>query len=36
LEKITARKIPPGRVSPLDLDTVRQMFLTADRVGIQR
>jgi acyl carrier protein len=33
LEKVTNRKISPGKVSPRDMDTVRQMLATADRVG---
>jgi len=36
LEKITSRRIPASKVSPRDLDTVRQMFATADRVGTPR
>ena len=33
LEKVTNRKISPGKVSPRDMDTVRQMLATAERVG---
>jgi acyl carrier protein len=33
LEQVTGRRIPAGRVSPRDLETVEQMFLTAERVG---
>ena len=33
LEKVTDRKISPGKVSPPDMDTVRQMLTTAERVG---
>ena len=33
LEKVTNRKISPGKVSPPDMDTVRQMLATAERVG---
>jgi acyl carrier protein len=36
LEKITARKIPASKVAPRDLNTVRQMFATAERVGTPR
>jgi acyl carrier protein len=36
LEKITSRRIPASKVSPRDLDTVRRMFATADRVGTPR
>ena len=35
LEKITSRRIPAGRVSPKDLDTVREMLNTAGRLGTQ-
>lgn len=33
LQKVTKRRIPIGRVSPRDMDTVRLMLLTAERVG---
>jgi len=33
LEKITGRRIPPGRVSPADMDTVRKMLTLAERIG---
>jgi len=33
LEKVTNRKISPGKVSPPDMDTIRQMLATAERVG---
>ncbi len=33
LQKVTKRRIPFGRVSPLDMDSVRLMLLTAERVG---
>jgi acyl carrier protein len=33
LQKLSGRRIPTGRVSPEDMDTVRKMFETADRVG---
>ena len=33
LEKVTSRKISPGKVSPRDMDTVRLMLATAERVG---
>jgi len=33
LERITDRQIPAGRVSPEDLDTVRKMLETAERIG---
>ena len=36
LEKITGRRIPAGRVSPPDMDTVRKMFEVAERVGTVR
>lgn len=36
LEKVTARKIPASAVAPRDLNTVRQMFPTAERVGTPR
>lgn len=36
LEKITSLKIPASKVAPRDLDTVSQMFATAERVGRPR
>jgi acyl carrier protein len=36
VEKVTNRKISPGKVSPRDMDTVRQMLITADKVGKPR
>ena len=36
LEKITNRRIPAGRVSPADMDTVVKMFEVAERVGHAR
>ena len=33
LEKLTARKIPAGKVQPKDMDTIALMFETAERVG---
>ncbi|MGP0019185.1 MAG: hypothetical protein ACLPHP_11495 [Candidatus Sulfotelmatobacter sp.] len=33
LEKVTERRIPASRVNPKDLNTVREMLLTADRLG---
>jgi acyl carrier protein len=36
LEKVTRRKISPGKVGPNDMDTVSLMLKTADRVGIPR
>ena len=36
LEKVTRRRILPGRVSPRDLDTVRLMLSAAERVGTPR
>ncbi len=33
LEKVTGRRIPTGKVSPQDMDTVRKMLETAARVG---
>jgi acyl carrier protein len=32
LEKLTKCRIPAARVSPRDLDSVRQMFVTAERI----
>jgi acyl carrier protein len=36
LEKVTKRKISPGKVGAKDMDTVSLMLKTADRVGIPR
>jgi acyl carrier protein len=36
LEKITARRIPASRVSPKDLNTVREMLNTAERLGTKK
>lgn len=36
LEKITGRRIPAGRVSPADMDTVRKMLAVAESVGTAR
>jgi len=36
LEKVTQRKISPGKVSPRDMDTVTLMLITAERVGKPR
>lgn len=36
LEDLTHMRIPPGSVQPQDLDTVRMMFATAQRVGQPR
>jgi acyl carrier protein len=33
LEKITNRKIPAAKVRAQDMDTVRQMFLLAEKMG---
>jgi acyl carrier protein len=33
LEEITQLRIPAGKVQPKDMDTVRLMFSTAQRVG---
>ncbi len=33
LERVTRRKIPAGRVSPQDLDTVEEMLDLAERLG---
>lgn len=35
LEKITKMKVPTSRINPSDIDTVRQMLFTAERVGIK-
>ena len=36
LEKVTRRRIPAGRVSPPDMDTVNKMLDVAERVGLPR
>ena len=36
LERITALRIPAGKVAPRDLDTVNQMFAMATRIGTPR
>lgn len=36
LEDITRMRIPPGKVQPKDMDTIAQMFATAQRVGKPR
>lgn len=36
LEDITHMRIPPGKVQPKDMDTIRLMFATAQRVGKPR
>ncbi|MEW6404302.1 MAG: phosphopantetheine-binding protein [Chloroflexota bacterium] len=36
LEQVTNRRIPAGRVSPEDMETVRKMLETAERVGEPR
>ena len=36
LEQVTNYRIPTGRVSPEDMDTVRKMLETAERVGKPR
>jgi len=36
LEDLTRLRIPAGKVQPKDLDTVAQMFATAQRVGKPR
>ena len=36
LELLTARKISAGKVQPKDMDTLRLMFATAERVGKPR
>ena len=36
LEDVTRRRIPAGKVQPKDLDTVRMMLATAERVGKPR
>jgi acyl carrier protein len=36
VEKVTKRKISPGKVGAKDMDTVNLMLATAERVGIPR
>jgi acyl carrier protein len=36
LERVTKRKISPGKVGAKDMDTVALMLATAERVGIPR
>lgn len=36
LEDLTHRRIPAAKVRPKDMDTVKQMFATAERVGKPR
>ena len=36
LERVTNCRIPTGRVSPEDMDTVRKMLETVERVGKPR
>jgi acyl carrier protein len=36
LEDLTHKRIPAGKVQPKDMDTVANMFATAERVGRQR
>jgi acyl carrier protein len=36
LERLTARKISAGKVQPKDMDTLRLMFATSERVGKPR
>jgi len=36
LEDLTNLRIPPGKVRPQDMDTIAQMFATAQRVGKPR
>jgi acyl carrier protein len=36
LEKVTKRRISPGKVGAKDMDTVTLMLRTADRVGVPR
>lgn len=36
LQKVTKRKISPGKVGAKDMDTVALMMATAERVGIPR
>jgi acyl carrier protein len=36
LEKVTKRRISPGKVGAKDMDTVALMLRTAERVGVPR
>ena len=36
LERITKLRIPAAKVAPADMDTVRKMFETAERLGKPR
>lgn len=36
VEKVTGRRISPGKVGAKDMDTVTQMLATAERVGVPR
>lgn len=36
LERVTKRRISPGKVGAKDMDTVTLMLATADRVGVPR
>lgn len=36
LERITKLRIPAAKVAPTDMDTVRKMFETAERLGKPR
>ena len=36
VEKVTKRRISPGKVGAKDMDTVNLMLATAERVGIPR
>jgi acyl carrier protein len=36
LEDLTHRRIPAGKVQPKDMDTVVEMFATAERLGKPR
>lgn len=36
VEKVTRRKISPGKVGAKDMDTVNLMLATAERVGVPR
>ncbi len=36
LEKVTKRRISPGKVGAKDMDTIALMLATAERVGVQR
>ena len=36
VEKVTKRRISPGKVGAKDMDTITQMLATAERVGVPR